>query len=167
MYRTLSISLLVFSLLFLFISCSEAPRELGRDGWLHGTTDEMLEILADQFGGFDQTMIEVGYRYVELYWGGQDENWQYVLYQLDEMTGALEKGFLRRPGRRESAEMFMNYTLPELTEAAENANQALFWDRFNSMTSNCNSCHVNEDVGYMYVQPPEYRYSPITKAPAN
>ncbi len=163
MKKTLYLLICLLFIAAAFTSCNDQPREIG---WLEGTTDEMLAMLADQFGGFDQTMIEVGYRYNEIYWAGQDENWEYALYQLDEMTGTLEAGFIRRPAREESADMFMNVSIPELQAALEEGDPDLFQRRFESFTSACNTCHLNEDVRFMYVKPLEQRQSPIHKEPS-
>ena len=37
-------------------------------------------------------MVETGYRYQELYWAGQDENWEYADYQLEKIKIAIENG---------------------------------------------------------------------------
>jgi hypothetical protein len=43
-----------------------------------------------QFRGLDVAMIEIGYRFGELYWAGQDRNWDYAKYQADKVRLALE-----------------------------------------------------------------------------
>jgi len=163
MKQSMYILVPLFIISTIVISCNDQSREIE---WMEGTTDEMLAMVADQFGGFDQTMKEVGYRYNEIYWAGQDENWDYALYQLEEMTGTLEAGFIRRPGRRENADMFLNVNIPELEQAIQEGDPDLFKQRFESFTSACNTCHYNEDVRFMYVKPLEYRQSPIFKEPS-
>jgi hypothetical protein len=97
--------LMTFLVMAVATSCvptdqADDARPAGSDGWLAGTAHEKFDTLANQLGGFDQTMIEVGYRYIELYWAGQDENWDYARYQIEEMRSAMEKGFVRRPARQ-------------------------------------------------------------------
>jgi hypothetical protein len=53
--------------------CAQGPsadtenRAVGPDGWLKGTTDERLDVVAEQLRGFDMAMVEVGYRFTELF----------------------------------------------------------------------------------------------------
>jgi hypothetical protein len=136
-------------------------RPAGSDGWLTGDAHQKFETIAAQLGGFDQTMIEVGYRYQMLYWAGEDENWALARYQIEEMEGALERGFQRRPARQENARTLMETILPQLDEAALRQDQALYRERFEAMRANCISCHVLEDVAYMNVTIPEYRIQPL------
>lgn len=37
-------------------------------------------------------MVEKGYRDQELYWAGQDENWDYADYQIEKIRKAIENG---------------------------------------------------------------------------
>jgi hypothetical protein len=162
--RTLAIPLTAVSLAvaaLLASSCKpdEATdtRPAGSDGWLTGDAHQKFDTLANQLGGFDQTMIEVGYRYIELYWAGQDENWEYARYQIDEMRSAMESGFVRRPARETSAQGFMNNALPAIEEAVARGDAELFQERFRNLTLNCNACHVMEDVRFIVVEEPTVR----------
>ena len=137
----------------------------GSDGWLRGSPQEKFETIAGQFGGFDQTMIEVGYRYQELYWAGMYENWDFARYHVDEMRDALEKGFERRPAREASADAFMNVALPELEEAIVAEDPDLFADRFADLKNQCNACHVMEEVPYIVVEEPQQRTRPWVPPP--
>lgn len=133
---------------------------VGSDGWLTGDAHQKFDTLANQLGGFDQTMIQIGYRYTELYWAGQDENWAYAQYQIEEMRGEMESGFERRPEREASAQPFMNHVLPQLEEAAVEGDRAMFEQRFAEMTNNCNACHTMEQVPFIVVREPTKRVNP-------
>ncbi len=52
-------------------------------------------------------MVETGYRYQELYWEGQDQNWDYAGYHLNKIKIAIENGLERRPKRAKSTENFL------------------------------------------------------------
>ncbi len=140
---------------------SEDITSVGRDGWLSGTTDEKFETVTNHFGGFARAMMEVNYRYVELFWAGEDENWDYAAYQLEEMEEALEDGFQRRPGRKASGEHFMEVVMPEMVSAIQSEDKRVFDEAFELFTLQCNSCHAMEDAAYIHVNKPEKRHTNI------
>ena len=61
----------------------------GKDGWLKGNTSQKFNQIAGQLIGIDITMIDTGYRYQELYWAGQDQNWDYALYQTKKIKKTI------------------------------------------------------------------------------
>jgi len=131
----------------------------GADGWLRGTPDEKFEIVARQLRGFDLAMVETGYRYEQLYWAGEDQNWPYADYHLTKIRTAIENGLERRPLRAASAETFLTMVLPALAEAIAREDQALFRQRFGALTSTCNSCHEAEQMAFVHVAVPTIRTS--------
>lgn len=151
-------------LLALFIwQCAPADpsTSVGRDGWLSGTTDEKFETVTNHIGGFARAMVEVQYRYMEMYWAGEDENWDYAAYQLEEMEEALEDGLERRPARAQSAQHFMNVVIPDMEKAIESRNKENFDQAFELFTLQCNSCHAMEQVPFITVRPPELRVGSV------
>ncbi len=162
MYKYLSILVLIA-----FLSCKDSSPShtsaVGEGGWLGGSDAEKFEEIAHQLGGFSRTMIEVSYRYSELYWAGQDQNWQYADHQLEHLLETLEDGLKRRPIRAESAEDFLKNTIPNMQSAIEAQDQEIFMKGFHALTSGCNACHAKEGESYIQVQIPEIRVSPIRK----
>jgi mono/diheme cytochrome c family protein len=145
----------------LLIYCA-APAEdpvtsVGSDGWLSGTTDEKFEEVTEHLGGFSRAMMEVNYRYSELYWAGEDENWEYAFYQLEHIEEAIEDGLKRRPARANSAEHFMNVVIPEMEEAIGSDDKENFDRAFELFTTQCNTCHAMEQVAFIQVVKPEVR----------
>ncbi len=62
-----------------FASCNADDTDpVGSQDWLTGDTREKLETITNHLRGFDMAMVETGYRYNELYWAGEDENWDYA-----------------------------------------------------------------------------------------
>jgi len=154
---------LIFSA-FVFMACNQQESNGNAQGkWIKGSDQEQLNTIEKQFRGFDLAMVETGYRYQELYWAGQDENWEYADYQLEKIKVAIENGFERRPLRAKSAEHFMQEILPEMKRVLEKRDTASFNQGFQLLTANCNSCHALEDVSFFNVQIPETRHSPIKK----
>ena len=137
--------------------------EVSQGDWIKGTELEKIKTIEKQFRGFDNAMVETGYRYQELYWAGQDENWEYADYQLEKIKIAIENGLERRPKRAKSAEHFLNYVLPEMQKSIQSKDTVIFNKGFQTLTINCNSCHAMEKVPFFTVNIPTERQSPIRK----
>lgn len=147
----------------LFVSC-EKPKDSHAEGeWIKGTKQEQIEIKERQFGGFGSTMIEVGYRYNELYWAGQNENWDYAEYQLEDMENAMKKGFERRPNREKNANHFMKVSLPEVMKAVQERSKAKFDKSFEELRISCTACHAMENLPSFVVETPKVNTSVIGK----
>lgn len=147
----------------LFACNQQTDKETAQGDWIKGTQTEQIKTIEKQFRGFDNAMVETGYRYQELYWAGQDKNWEYADYQLEKIKIAIENGLERRPKRAQSAEHFLNYVLPEIQKSIQSENTVIFNKGFQTLTVNCNSCHALEKVPFFNVQIPTGRQSPIKK----
>ncbi len=155
---------IVFSVLMAAIvisACQPQTEQRYETRWAGETIEEIVAGIENQIGGFDQTMMETGYRYNELYWAGMDGNWGYAEYQLEEMLGNLEKGFVRRPEREASAGQFVNTAAPQLMATIASGNKQAFMESFNRFAASCNTCHGMEDVAFIQVIVPEKRTSLI------
>ena len=108
---------LTFLFILSFLLACNQKQEAAQGQWIKGNEQEKLETIENQFRGFDMAMVETGYRYQELYWAGQDENWEYADYQLEKIQKAIENGLERRPKRTSSAQHFLTVTLPQMKEA--------------------------------------------------
>jgi hypothetical protein len=117
--------------------------------------------MARQLRGLDVAMVEMGYRYEELYWAGADANWAYADYQLTKMKLSLENALVRRPKRRPSAEALFQPSLDEMERAVAEKKRSGFEASFAGLTAACNSCHVAEGVPSFHVERPADRQSPI------
>jgi hypothetical protein len=144
-----------------------APPPEDAEAWLlDGTTDERFARVAKHLRGFDVAMAETGYRYGELYWAGQDRNWDYAKYQAGKIRTAVRNGVERRPKRAQSAKM-LEIALPGVEEAIKAKDAALFAERFDALTATCNACHHAERVPFVHVRPPTTRTSPVGPLPAD
>ncbi|MCG2633730.1 MAG: hypothetical protein J4A00_02225 [Gammaproteobacteria bacterium] len=132
-----------------------AAANAGKGGWITGDTDERFETVARHLRGLDMAMVEIGYRYQELYWGTVQKNWPYAEYQVAKIRQTLDNALQRRPKRAESAQ---NLFLPELERftrrVAEQDDRAVAAG-FRDLTASCNACHKAEGVGSFVVVPPE------------
>jgi len=160
-------TLLVIIITLINYSCEEIHQTQqsnnGKDGWLKGDNSEKFDLIASQLRGFDMAMIETGYRYQELYWAGQDQNWEYAMYQIEKIAKTIKNGLVRRPKRGESAKHFLEVTLTEMTLSIEKKDTILFNNQFNLLTNACNNCHIKENVSFFTVKGPINRPSPIRK----
>ena len=137
------------------------------DSWLlSGTSDERFARIARHLRGFDVAMVETGYRYGELYWAGQDRNWDYAMYQIEKIRTAVKNGVERRPKRGRSAQM-LEGALRGVEEAVRSKNPTMFAERFHVLTATCNTCHQSERVPFVHVRPPSVRTSPAGQLPAD
>lgn len=153
------------ALVMIFYSCQpqavDNSTAVGLDGWLEGSNEEKFEEIAHQLGGFSRTMVEVSYRYSELYWAGMDENWDYADHQVEHIIEAMEDGLKRRPLRAESAEDFMENTIPQIESVILKKDKEEFIKGFRALTSACNACHAKEGESFIMIQEPENRLSPV------
>ncbi len=129
--------------------------------WIKGDDQTQLKLIEKHLRGFDNTMVEVGYRYQELYFGAQDKNWPYAAYQLEKIKWAIELGLERRPKRKTSSEAFLHQVLPIIKKSVDTQDLGQFNENFEMLTVNCNNCHALEKVPHFTVKKPETRKSPI------
>ncbi len=135
--------------------------ETARKGWIHGDSGQRWQTVEKQLRGLDVAMVEIGYRYEELYWAGMDSNWEYADYQVTKVKLSLENALERRPKRRSSAEDLFLPVLDEMKRAVATRERAAFEEAFGELTASCNSCHVAEGVASFHVELPAGRQSPI------
>ncbi len=128
--------------------------------WLPDDDAEKLKALEDQLGGFSEAMRKTGYRYNELYWAGDDRNWDYADYQLEKLVGSIELGLIRRPARAESAQPFLNEAVPALQATIDERDGEAFDEEIEAFTQSCNTCHAEEAMPFIVVEPLDHRLSP-------
>jgi hypothetical protein len=148
---------------FLFCSCTDNKENQNEKSWLKGNDEEKFEIISKQFRGMDVAMMEIGYRYQELYWAGKDENWEYAMYQIEKINAALGHGLERRPERKTSAEAFINHSVLQMKDVIAKKDTSMFLRGFELFRQGCNSCHVSEKVPYFMVQVPYESNSPLRR----
>lgn len=135
------------------------------DHWLKGTTDEKLSQVEVQLRGLDKTMVEVGYRFTELYLAGKEHNWNYAKYQAEKMDLAIRLGLERRPKRSASAQFFLKDEIPMVLKAIESKDDQVFQSAMERLRSSCLKCHNLEQVPYFTVEFPERHLAPMRITP--
>lgn len=146
--------------------CGGSPAAEPAASWLARDRDAQRVQLERQLRGLDVAMLEVGHRYIDLYWAGRDENWEAAAYEIQKMRLAIENGLERRPKRAPSARFFLAGPLAAMDEAVAARDPERFATRFQDLTAGCNGCHALERVAFFEIRPPESRVSPIRRGPA-
>ena len=127
-----------------------------------GDLESRFQLVEKHLRDMDMTMVEVGYRYQELYWAGRDENWEYAAYQLGKIEQSMANGIERRPARAESSRM-MQAPVQLLRSVIEGKKSGEFEGPFTALTSICNACHQTEKVGFIGIVTPTVRASPVIR----
>ena len=132
-------------------------------GWLKALPpDKQIEAIDRQFRGFDQAMFEVNYRYIEMYFGAIEGNWDYALYTGEKIAWAIMNGYERRSKRRANAEnLFFKEAYPQILEAIRKKDIALFKQRVDALRGACNACHTAEKVPFIHVGIPSIKQTPL------
>ncbi|MEZ5988386.1 MAG: hypothetical protein R3F30_04560 [Planctomycetota bacterium] len=120
--------------------------------------------VAAQMRGFDLAMLEVGHRYINLYWAGEDHNWELAGHEVEKIRLAIDDAVERRPARATSARM-IDGALAGMVEAIDAQDPMKFEKQFTNLTATCNTCHKVEKMPYVVVYPPEVRVSPTGPLP--
>lgn len=134
------------------------------DPWLKGSDNEKFHQVETQLRGFDVTMMEVGYRFTELYFAGKDRNWPYAKFQAEKIGHVIRLGLERRPKRALSAQPFLADELPAILQAVEKQTDDAFLSGMERLRAACMKCHVAEKFPDFNLEFPEHRVSPIRKA---
>ena len=145
----------------LILTSSESLLAGERLRWLTGDDQKNFALIEKQFSGTYISMVRVGYRYNELFFAGQDENWEFARYQVRNIRIELQNAFIRRPRRTETSGPFMDVFLPKMEKAIKKADKQVFLSSFDELTRACNGCHMAQQVPYINIQQPTQRLSPV------
>ncbi|MBI4563426.1 MAG: hypothetical protein HY716_01865 [Planctomycetes bacterium] len=140
---------------------SSAQDSPATDGWLKGSEAEKFDQLEAHLRGLDVAMIEIGYRFAEVYFAGKDRNWTYAKYQAEKIGLAMDLAIRRRPKRAASATPFLADEVPAILKAIDSHDGQVFQRGMERLRSACMSCHVAEKVQDFTIEFPEHRLSTI------
>lgn len=132
-------------------------------GWLRQIPlEQQSDAIDRQLRGFDMAMFEVNYRYIEMYFGAMEGNWDYALYTGEKIAWALMNGYQRRPKRQANTEkLFFKGAYPRVLEAIRRKDLAQFKKSFDEMRMTCNACHTAEKVPFIHVGIPSVKQTPL------
>jgi len=135
-----------------------------KSNWLLETKsdEQKFKKIQKQFRGFDLAMVEVGYRFNSFYFALEDKNYDLAQYQLDKIKKAMENGIQRRPKRALNAQaMFLTTQYKTMSKALASQDTQKIKEAYESTKRSCNACHAAENVPFIHVINPAYRWQPI------
>lgn len=145
----------IASSLLAITACSESGAEPHTEtrpnDWLlnQDSDSDRFQRLQSQFGGFSQSMWEVGDRYERLHDAISRENYDLALYQWEAIGAAVERGVERRPGRATNSQaLFLDRDYDAVRELLEERTLISAWAGFERADRSCRSCHQAERVEY-------------------
>ena len=137
-----------------------ATASAGKNDWIVAEPDPRFQTVARHLRGLDMAMVEIGYRYQELYRGSQQQNWPYVEYQVAKIGLALNNALERRPKRGESAKTLFLPELQRFSALVDGQDGVAVAAGLTALTASCNACHQAEGVASFVVTPPSGGYGP-------
>ncbi len=132
--------------------------------WLSAAPEDRVRQLEKHLRGTDVAMWEIGYRFTELNFAGEDGNWDYAKYQAEKIELALRLALARRPKRAKSAQAFLNQDLPAVRQVIEARDAAAFRPAMERLRAACVRCHTDEKLPFFTVELPKRRVSPVRTA---
>jgi uncharacterized protein (UPF0210 family) len=156
---------LISIFILLSFSCLSAENNYStKSNWLLETkgSEQKFRAVQKQLRGFDLAMVEVGYRFNSFYFAIKDKNYDLAHYQLDKIKKAIENGIQRRPKREENSKaMFLDTQYKNMKEVLDKKNEKQIWKEYENTKKICNACHAAENVPFIEVIDPKYRWQPI------
>lgn len=135
--------------------CSPSPKteaKLSEGGWLETAPDDAtrLQMIQQQFRGFDVAMWEVGERFDRLTVSVERGNSELAVYHWEKIRTAIENGIERRPARAKNAQaLFLGDTWGEVRADLASKDPARAREALETARTACRSCHDAEGVPYM------------------
>lgn len=124
--------------------------------WLAEADDDATRFARLEYylAGFSPSMWEAGERYAQLHEAIKRENYDLALYHWDKIRDVIERGVMKRPGRRANAEaILLDSVWPEARDAFASRDRDTAREALASVRSACMACHVAERVPFMNDQP--------------
>lgn len=137
----------------------KAYKELGTqtkppsNNWLLDANDdtERFRRLQVAMSGTDIPMIEIAYRYEELYTAISKNNWDMGIYTWEKLRDRMNTSGMKRPARTQNIEgMFLESgAWKAMYDALKSGNAKKVRSEFQTVTEVCIVCHVAEKVGFL------------------
>jgi len=95
--------------------------------------------------GMGTVMIEYANRFNNAWYAAEAENWDMVIYQLDEMIEIQEVGETTRPARADALKAFEDEYMAPLIAAAQAQDSDAFTAAYDNTITGCNKCHGEQE----------------------
>jgi len=124
-------------------------------------TDQKIEKLVKVMPGAATLMIEMGFRYQNLYWAAKQGKWEFSAYQREEMEDLLKTLMITRPKRAKTAEVFLKTGFAGLEPALKTRDGRRFEAGFETMRQACMTCHAQNAHAFIELPLPKRAFSPV------
>lgn len=132
------------------------------DDWRKSApTENKVDNLVKVMPGAANLMIEMGFRYQNLYWAARQGKWEFAEYQAEEMEGLLETLMITRPKRAKTAKAFLKTGFGVLEPALKARDARGFEAAFEKMRQACMTCHQQNEHAFITLPLPKRAYSPV------
>jgi len=122
-----------------------------------GLQDQIREIEEGYKPGFGELMGTIQTHHAKLWYAGTNENWKLVEFEVHEIEETFEKISELHGDRYKAAQLIPALVLPFLEstrDAAQKNDSLAFKERYNQLTSGCNSCHVDTGFEFIIIRTP-------------
>jgi len=123
--------------------------------------EKKIQNLVEVMPGAATLMIEMGFRYQNLYWAAKQGKWEFAQYQAEEMEGLVKTLMITRPKRAKTAEAFLKTGFAALEPALKARDLTRFEAGFEKMRQACMTCHQQNEHAFVTLPLPKRAYSPV------
>lgn len=133
------------------------------DDWRKSADQETkVKNLVKVMPGASDIMLQMGERYKNLYWAGEQKKWKFAEYQVEEMEALINTLIITRPKRAKTAKEFLATGFSQFHEAIEHQDWARFEKAFQHMRTECMTCHAKNDHSFIVLpKKPPMGSSPV------
>jgi len=132
------------------------------DDWRErASIEKKVDKLVGLMPGAANLMIEMGFRYQNLYWAAKQGKWEFAQYQTEEMESLLKTLMITRPKRAKTADVFLKSGFKALEPAIKARDLARFEAGFEKMRQACMTCHQQNAHAFVTLPLPKRATSPV------
>ena len=139
-----------------------ASGALAQDDWRRtAPIEKKVDNLVTVMPGAATLMIEMGFRYQNLYWAAKQTKWDFAQYQAEEMESLVKTLMTTRPNRAKTADVFLKTGFKEVAPAIRARDLQRFEAAFERMRQACMTCHQQNEHAFVTLPLPKRSYSPV------
>ena len=132
------------------------------DDWRErASIEKKVEKLVGLMPGAANLMIEMGFRYQNLYWAAKQGKWAFAEYQVEEMESLVKTLMITRPKRAKTADVFLKTGFKHVEPALKARDLARFEAGFEKMRQACMTCHQQNEHAFITLPLPKRAFSPV------
>ncbi|BBB27714.1 hypothetical protein [Amphritea japonica] len=155
--------IIIMVVLSMVAMIAQSEEKSSMHDWRHdGSPAEKVSNLVQLVPGTSHWMAEMGARYQNLYWAAKQEKWDFAHYQLEEMESLVHIVSRARPGRAETAAVFLDKAIEPVEHALADEDWRKFEKAFSVLRAECMACHAKNDHSFIVLpEKPIWASSPV------